>query len=203
MQQLRSLNTRVAPTSWPHLLHLLSLHISLPQLLYGLLSGRLSIFTGPIQWSLKGLHIRPFGHQFKSIWFFFSYFYTLEWPSFLKSSIAFPNLLFCWHPQPQPPRDLFLLFINSKLITIDIVCTTLSYQCEATSGYFIWPHVSWLTKSLINSHPFPLEKHTFHVIFSSCRNRGTIAGSWSQEKRQNMNPGKLTQKLLTTRLYRI
>lgn len=125
---------------------------------------------------------------YKNVWFFSPpYFYIQEWPPFLKSSIGFPNRVF-WHPQPQPPRDLFLLFINSTLISSNIVCTTLNYQCDVTSSSFIWPYVSWFTKAWINSHPFPLEKYTSHVMFSSfyaCRNRGNITGSWSQEQRQN------------------
>ena len=69
--------------------------------------------------------------------------------------------LFCWNPQPQPPRDLFLLFTNFTPITFHIIYTTLSFQFKATSHYFTWTHVSWSTKSLIHNHHSPWKNTYF------------------------------------------
>lgn len=73
------------PTSQPHA-SFTCLQCTFPcPTFYGLHPRRLSIFAGPILWSLRGFHFMLSGHQcIKMFDFSPACFHTLEWSPYLK-----------------------------------------------------------------------------------------------------------------------
>ena len=79
---------------------------------------------------------------YKMFYFFSSIFSYPGIVLFLRSSIAFPILLFFWNPQSSLQGTCSYFFTNFTPITpitFRNVCTGLSSQCEATWKSFTWP----------------------------------------------------------------
>lgn len=68
------------------LLHVPSMHVSLPHLFYRLHAGRLSISSGPIPWSLGGFQFMPSGCLFIKMFDFFPLHIFIPWNYPLSTS---------------------------------------------------------------------------------------------------------------------